>query len=799
MTSTATAISTSPSPTGTTPTTSPSSKATATAPSPRRSLYNLSGGGSNYALSLVLTDLNSDGTPDLVLGGSSSRIFVAYGQGGTAFSAVQYNLANNNYGVTVADFNSDGRPDIAATNTGGAVQLLYGDPTIALTEDPAGSGVRTGSGRGNLWSTSDNDYFVFSAKAGDTLTLAADVPGNPSGSSLAYYVYDPVGNQLQGYGVAYNGYGQSQPVTLGTNGNYRVRVRYSYDFQGEYRLRVTLAPAGVQAEYDYSTGTANDSTSNANVVALSNVQVGGVTHQQATVLGALTTGDGGDFYRLGNLTAGTAISLSQSQPSTSGLSAVLAIYQGNTQVAVSAAGATSFSYTIPSGGDGTYSVRVTASSGAGLQAQYILGIDVVDTVAPIITSVNLPDEGTTSAAVIDRFTVGFSEDMAAATVNNSANLTLVSAGPNNTFGDGDDVTYTLASYGYSNGLSVSYRITDGPLQPGLYRLTIGTGLTDKSGNPLENVYVRNFTMEALAPYILENRDNDTFANATLLGTTESPFSGSFTAGGTTLPTGANPYGIVLADFNADNKLDIVTANYNGGNISVFLGNGDGTYQPRSDISIGGNPVALAVGDFNHDNMLDLAVSDNQTSGKLAILLGTGTGTFGAPTNINFGSNTHPYHVTAADLNGDGWTDLVATAGGQNQVRRPAEPGRRHRHVRHACGLRHLDKRHGRRRSATSTATPSSTWPSPVTARRRWESCSATATAPSSRVRTSPAPAIIRARSSPWTWTVMGSWTWSPRTRITPTACRSCTATATAPSRRRATRTSPAAAITPGRF
>ncbi len=342
----------------------------------------------------------------------------------------------------------------------------------------------------------------------------------PVRSSLTYYVYDPVGNQLQGYGVAYNGYGQSQPVTLATNGNYRVRVRYSYDFQGEYRLRVTLAPAGVQAEYDYSTGTANDTTSNANVVALSNVQVGGVTHQQATVLGALTTGDGGDFYRLGNLTAGTAISLSQSQPSTSGLSAVLAIYQGNTQVAVSSAGASGFSYTIPSGGDGTYSVRVTASSGAGLQAQYILGIDVVDTVAPTISGVTIGNgassvaltDGLNSTGVLDRIGVSFSEDLAAATVNNPDNIDLREAGPDATFDTPDDILYHVASPGYSAGLSATYRVTDGPLQPGSYRLTIGTGLTDKSGNPMESPFVRSFGVDGIDLYRLENRDNDTFGD-----------------------------------------------------------------------------------------------------------------------------------------------------------------------------------------------------------------------------------------------------------------------------------------------
>ena len=53
--------------------------------------------------------------------------------------------------------------------------------------------------------------------------------------------------------------------------------------------------------------------------------------------------------------------------------------------------------------------------------------------------------------------------MAAATVNDAASYDLRAAGPDDAFDTADDVVYTLASSGYTSGLSASYRVTDGPL------------------------------------------------------------------------------------------------------------------------------------------------------------------------------------------------------------------------------------------------------------------------------------------------------------------------------------------------
>src|SRR5438034_911093 len=127
--------------------------------------------------------------------------------------------------------------------------------------------------------------------------------------------------------------------------------------------------------------------------------------------------------------------------------------------------------------------------------------------------------------------------------------------------------------------------------------------------------------------------------------------------------GSNPASVAAGDFNRDGVLDLATANYGSNNVSVLLGNGDGTFQPaRTFATAGFNPVTVAVGDFNGDGRPDLAVTNgaNTTSGavpgNLAVLLGNGDGTFQAARTIDVGIT--PAFVAVRDVNGDGRPDLA---------------------------------------------------------------------------------------------------------------------------------------------
>ena len=88
-------------------------------------------------------------------------------------------------------------------------------------------------------------------------------------------------------------------------------------------------------------------------------------------------------------------------------------------------------------------------------------------------------------------------------------------------------------------------------------------------------------------------------------------------------TGDTPSTVAEGDFNGDGRMDLVTANYSTNNLSVLLGNGNGTFHNAVNYAVGTNPYSVAVGDFNGDGRPDLAVS-NQGSGNVSVLLATPT-------------------------------------------------------------------------------------------------------------------------------------------------------------------------------
>jgi dienelactone hydrolase len=120
-------------------------------------------------------------------------------------------------------------------------------------------------------------------------------------------------------------------------------------------------------------------------------------------------------------------------------------------------------------------------------------------------------------------------------------------------------------------------------------------------------------------------------------------------------TGKAPISVAVGDFNGDGKLDLAVANYNSNNVSVLLGNGDGTFQAPMSYSTGQTPVLVVVGDFNGDGKLDLAVATS-ASNNVSVLLGNGDGTF--QTVVNYAAGSWPTSVAVGDFNGDGTLDLA---------------------------------------------------------------------------------------------------------------------------------------------
>ena len=125
-----------------------------------------------------------------------------------------------------------------------------------------------------------------------------------------------------------------------------------------------------------------------------------------------------------------------------------------------------------------------------------------------------------------------------------------------------------------------------------------------------------------------------------------------------------PAMLLAADLDGDGRIDLVTANTTGNNLTIFFQQPSGAFHALPDLTLGATgqtdgPVVVAAGDLNGDGNLDLACA-NQAGNSVTIFFASGPGTFAAAPSLvlTHASLQGPTSLCLEDVDRDGSCDVV---------------------------------------------------------------------------------------------------------------------------------------------
>ncbi|MGH9737908.1 MAG: FG-GAP-like repeat-containing protein [Candidatus Acidiferrales bacterium] len=243
-------------------------------------------------------------------------------------------------------------------------------------------------------------------------------------------------------------------------------------------------------------------------------------------------------------------------------------------------------------------------------------------------------------------------------------------------GDGHEdlvVTSTNAT-GTDGNLSILLGNGDGTFQPSINAPT---------GNLPVSVAVANFhnAIGGNSVDVAVSNQNDNSISIFQINSDGTFSTSSSSPSLIQLPAGYKPAGLATGTFTNSGHIDLAVADEGNDTVSVFLGNGDGTFQTRTDYATGNSPIFVATGDFNGDGVSDLAIANYgaptsaNTGNTVTVLLGqknindasVGNGQFAPGTERDFPAGNGPTSIAVGDFNIDGMEDLVVSDQADNAV------------------------------------------------------------------------------------------------------------------------------------